>query len=364
LGQLENAYRTLGLRPGASFDEIKRARRRLAMKWHPDRHSTNPKRLSEAESRIKEINAAYSYLKRIKNTSARRNQQRSRSSSKSYAYQRTQQQHQSYTRQRRSKSYQQSSADQSRKQQQRNRRQESKASTSNDSNRRAKSDKNFDQTWFDRLATRITNWRFQRGLSGSRKRKVRNMYKQINKERKRWKEDREKFQRNTRVGVYSSLFNALVFGKLVQNQDNQTTSLGGYNANDKYDIILRHSIIRDYIFYAFNRGFNLFFKYTLCILFISQILLLIYQNFRYGIFWGEVGEFVANQSMVITMLAVLFLPDNLYQRYLLWNFRNVSLKRVRQLFKNKRLPEPHEYYKNWMLIGKYSMISGLIWFFY
>ena len=51
------AYRTLELRPGASAHDIKRAYRRLAMRWHPDR---NP--APEAQARFQQIQAAFELL--------------------------------------------------------------------------------------------------------------------------------------------------------------------------------------------------------------------------------------------------------------------------------------------------------------
>ncbi len=52
-------YDILGVSPTASADDIKRAYRRQAMKWHPDR---NPDNRSGAEIRFKEIGHAYSVL--------------------------------------------------------------------------------------------------------------------------------------------------------------------------------------------------------------------------------------------------------------------------------------------------------------
>jgi curved DNA-binding protein CbpA len=51
-------YETLGVRPDASLDKIKRAFRELALQWHPDRN-----RSPDAAARFKEINAAYECLK-------------------------------------------------------------------------------------------------------------------------------------------------------------------------------------------------------------------------------------------------------------------------------------------------------------
>ena len=51
-------YKTLGLQKGASAEEIKKAYRKLAFEFHPDRNSGN----AEAEKRFKEINEAYDVL--------------------------------------------------------------------------------------------------------------------------------------------------------------------------------------------------------------------------------------------------------------------------------------------------------------
>ena len=51
-------YDTLGVKKGASEEEIKKAYRKLARKWHPD---ANPGDES-AEERFKEIQEAYSVL--------------------------------------------------------------------------------------------------------------------------------------------------------------------------------------------------------------------------------------------------------------------------------------------------------------
>ena len=48
----------LGIEKGASEDEIKKAFRKLALKYHPDRNQGN----EEAEEKFKEINEAYQVL--------------------------------------------------------------------------------------------------------------------------------------------------------------------------------------------------------------------------------------------------------------------------------------------------------------
>lgn len=60
---LRACYRKLELQPGASLGEIKRAYRRLAGQWHPDRYPGEPLRQKAAEERFKVICAAYERLR-------------------------------------------------------------------------------------------------------------------------------------------------------------------------------------------------------------------------------------------------------------------------------------------------------------
>ncbi|PSN20216.1 hypothetical protein C7271_03255 [filamentous cyanobacterium CCP5] len=57
-------YKLFGLQPGASMEELKRAYKRLAKQWHPDRFLHEPDRLKLADEKIKAINTAYEFLKR------------------------------------------------------------------------------------------------------------------------------------------------------------------------------------------------------------------------------------------------------------------------------------------------------------
>jgi DnaJ-class molecular chaperone len=54
----QDYYRILGLSPQATEDEIRKAYRRLALQWHPDRNPGKP----EAEERFKQISEAYAVL--------------------------------------------------------------------------------------------------------------------------------------------------------------------------------------------------------------------------------------------------------------------------------------------------------------
>ncbi len=58
---MKNPYEVLGIKEGASEDEIKRAYRDQVKKYHPDQYQDNP--LSKlAEEKLREVNEAYEYL--------------------------------------------------------------------------------------------------------------------------------------------------------------------------------------------------------------------------------------------------------------------------------------------------------------
>src|SRR5260221_4795989 len=55
----QDYYEVLGVEKAADAETLKRAYRKLAMQWHPDRNPGNP----DAEHKFKEINEAYDVLR-------------------------------------------------------------------------------------------------------------------------------------------------------------------------------------------------------------------------------------------------------------------------------------------------------------
>ena len=61
--KISRCIEILGLKPKASHEEVNQAYRDLANVWHPDRFVGNPRLQKKAEEKLKEINAAYEYIK-------------------------------------------------------------------------------------------------------------------------------------------------------------------------------------------------------------------------------------------------------------------------------------------------------------
>lgn len=59
---MQDPYRVLGVAPNASEDEIKKAYRNLAKKYHPDVNNGS----ADAEARMKEVNEAYSQVMKMR----------------------------------------------------------------------------------------------------------------------------------------------------------------------------------------------------------------------------------------------------------------------------------------------------------
>ena len=58
MAEKRDYYEVLGLKKGASDSEIKKAFRKMAMKYHPDKNPGD----KSAEEKFKEINEAYAVL--------------------------------------------------------------------------------------------------------------------------------------------------------------------------------------------------------------------------------------------------------------------------------------------------------------
>lgn len=69
----DSDYEVLGLRPGASLEELKTAYRGLVKVWHPDRFVSNPRLQRKAQDKLKEINLAYERLQSRLTSSASAN---------------------------------------------------------------------------------------------------------------------------------------------------------------------------------------------------------------------------------------------------------------------------------------------------
>lgn len=64
---MNDPYQVLGVKPDASDDEIKKAYRELARKYHPDNYQNNP--LADlAEEKMKEINEAYDAVTKLRSS--------------------------------------------------------------------------------------------------------------------------------------------------------------------------------------------------------------------------------------------------------------------------------------------------------
>lgn len=62
MNRLQSAYAVLGISPGATAAEVKKAYRGLVRRWHPDRFTNDPARQHLALEMLKSINEAYEQL--------------------------------------------------------------------------------------------------------------------------------------------------------------------------------------------------------------------------------------------------------------------------------------------------------------
>ncbi|HXT42479.1 MAG TPA: J domain-containing protein [Candidatus Angelobacter sp.] len=62
MGEISRCCKVLGVEPGVSLEELKKAYRDLVQVWHPDRFANNERLQSKAQEHLKEINLAFDYL--------------------------------------------------------------------------------------------------------------------------------------------------------------------------------------------------------------------------------------------------------------------------------------------------------------
>ncbi len=79
---IDDPYKVLGVTPGASQDEIKRAYRKLVKAYHPDRHPNDP----AAAKKTNEINEAYDMLQNPEKYEAQRKNREQRQAQSNYSY--------------------------------------------------------------------------------------------------------------------------------------------------------------------------------------------------------------------------------------------------------------------------------------
>ena len=371
--RLESSYKTLGLRRGASLDEVRKARRKLALKWHPDLFQ-DPELQQKANRRIQQINAAYSYLAKVKGqtgsaTTSQKQPPRYQSSKHSDASSNSGRTYtHSHTHYRYKKSSQNGRPG-SKQSNQAGTGANTRQKKSSDSAKQEKQSKqrvygDFNRSDLEDYITRINNERLKRNLANQKQKRVAKMRKKIQQQRKLWIKRFEQFKKNARVGMYDSLINAILFGKIAVSSQKETSLGPATGLKDKYNITLRHNLIKDRIFYAVNRGVNLVLKYILGVVFSLQFIYNIYQNFYYGYFLGNAGEFIGAQLLVFLQVGLLLVPDNLYQRYILWQFRNLPMNKIKKEFGHKRLPSPYHEQANKLISAKYMLLATLVWFAY
>lgn len=63
-GELAGDYRTLGVSPGTPLAEVKKAYKKLAIKYHPDRFANEPDQLKNATEMMKKLNLAYHNIRK------------------------------------------------------------------------------------------------------------------------------------------------------------------------------------------------------------------------------------------------------------------------------------------------------------
>ncbi len=340
---ISELYQILGVPVGSDADILKKRHRDLVRKWHPDRF-TDAIQKEQAEKKLAQINAAYHRLKKVKSRNINKAHS-PKSATKTSGNKRSRRDNAKYA--------------------------DSETKRNTYSNTKTKrrpardSRMTFEQTWLDRKLTVINNRMQQAYLQRRKDSYGEDQEKEIEKQEAFWFQKRKAWYGKTRVGLYNSFLNYLIFGNLenLMNQKESTaTSLGSYNLRDKYELEIRHNIIRDRLFYAVNRTPNIILKYIFGIAILSLFIINISEFFVMGRIVGSLYDFLSLQIFVLGLFALLVFPDNLYQRFLLWKYRNLESNEVDKVFKNKKLPSPWQAVLYAILIPKYSLLTLFVFF--
>src|SRR6186997_487243 len=81
---LEESYRALGLKPGASLQEVRRSYREMVKFFHPDRHQASPGLVRKATEETKKLNLAYERVCKVFGPAGRSAPERRRTNSASW----------------------------------------------------------------------------------------------------------------------------------------------------------------------------------------------------------------------------------------------------------------------------------------
>jgi curved DNA-binding protein CbpA len=333
---LQQAYETLGLVQGAEWEEIRRKHRSLVKLWHPDKFQTDTEQ-KIAHDKIIQINASYAYLRKIKYRSGINISTQNSSWEKSTKKEEPSIEFTFYTKT------------------------EKKTEKTSKTEHRSE----FKQKKIDTLFSNLAKKRIHRRIKQNRV-KTENFYKKkIIEEQHYWKKLRQNYDERTRLGLYRSFINAVIFGRFIYFQKTDSTSLSGrVTLQDKYEIDIRHNLIQDKIFYSVNKGFNLFLKYLFGGIYLILFVYFISIHFSDGRI-RHVEDFLRSQFFVLSQFMVLLFPDNLFQRFVLWKYRFLEKKAIADTFKENKLPGKLQFYKQLLLLGKFStLIIFLIFFFW
>jgi len=349
MSKLKDAYRLLGLPYGASMDDVKKARRNLARQWHPDIYPKEQER-QLAENRIKQINAAFAYIKKVKSYSVRTRE-----------YSRTSHQRTSYNQKKKptgqKQRYEQNSSSEARQ----GKSGKKKEKTSQKYKKRDDSTSkqpNKDETkgWWSRYKKRQ-----------EQKRKARRQ-QEINRMTEQRNADLSEFERSYRIGFRRSWLNNLLANLFaISDTETEKSKEGGitfFSSQRKQMHDLTYTLMKDDLFYTINSGINIILKFALGFLLGYEFLKNVNVNYFHGVFYGNFQSFIWSEVFILLLLTFLFIPDNLFQRYLLWKYRNASHQKAKTLFSDGTLPGRFENTKTHILLAKYALIAFMLWMYY